>query len=197
MNRHITGMEREPSDLAVDSRLADTLGQPVPADLPGLPGSTESSMKNTRKNIRQPYLKLTELIQLWLASQNLNTHPILKILHNESCTSADQKFLDKATVVIGERLSDPNFNTEALAAEMAVSRSQLFRKLVALTGNAPCEYVRLVRLLRAVKLIEQEFGNITEIAMAVGFNNPAYFAHCFRGHFGLSPSLYARNFGKN
>ena len=197
MTTRMTGLEKELDQLIVDSGWRNLLGKCTSTDIPEMAGSAENSMKSDPEKVQPPRLMLTELIQLWLASQNSETHPILKLFHDEAYTSAEQKFLEKATLVIEEHLSDPEFNTEALAVEVAVSRSQLFRKFVALTGNAPCEYIRIVRLLRAVRLIEQEYGNITEIALAVGFNSPAYFTRCFRIHFGVSPSQYAKNFGRS
>jgi len=193
----MTGLEKELDQLVADSGWRNLLGKCTSTDIPVIEGSAEDSMNSDLNNVQPPRLMLTELIQLWLASQNSETHPILKLFHDEAYTSAEQIFLERATAAIDEHLSDPEFNTEALAEEMAVSRSQLFRKFVALTGNAPCEYIRMVRLLRAIKLIEQEYGNITEIALSVGFNSPAYFTRCFRVHFGVSPSQYAKNFGRS
>ena len=69
-----------------------------------------------------------------------------------------------------------------------MSRSQLRRKLVALVGESPGDIIRSVRLRKAAKLIEQKFGNISEIAAEVGFNNPANFARSFKTQFGVSPS---------
>jgi AraC-like DNA-binding protein len=71
-----------------------------------------------------------------------------------------------------------------------MSRFQLRRKLVALIGEAPSDLIRRIRLTKAAKLIEKNFGNISEIAAEVGFNNPANFAHSFKIHFGISPSDY-------
>ena len=71
-----------------------------------------------------------------------------------------------------------------------MSRSQLRRKLVALVGESPGDLIRSIRLRKAAKLIEQNFGNISEIAAEVGFNNPANFAHSFKTYFGVSPSEY-------
>ena len=71
-----------------------------------------------------------------------------------------------------------------------MSKSQLRRKLIALSGKAPGDLIRTVRLIKAAKLIEQHFGNISEIAAEVGFNNPANFARIFKTHFGVSPTEY-------
>jgi len=93
---------------------------------------------------------------------------------------------------ITEHLSDPAFGVESLAGEMAVSRSLLLKKMEALIGELPSEFIKRTRLNKAARLIEHGFGNITEIAFEVGFNNPSYFAECFRKQFGCPPSRYHR-----
>ena len=75
---------------------------------------------------------------------------------------------------------------------VGMSRMQLHRKLRALTDKSSGEFVRALRLKRAAELLSQHFGNITQVAYEVGFNNPSYFAECFRRQFGELPSEYAR-----
>jgi signal transduction histidine kinase/DNA-binding response OmpR family regulator len=106
-------------------------------------------------------------------------------------TSADEKFLMKIMDVIEAHLSDPDFRVEYLSKEVAISRAHLHRKLQALTDLSPVEFIRLMRMKRAAKLLEHHVGNISEIAYEVGFKNPAYFAECFRKQFGISPSKYS------
>jgi AraC-like DNA-binding protein len=71
-----------------------------------------------------------------------------------------------------------------------MSRSQLHRKIRALTDQSPVEFIRCIRLKRAAALLEHHMGNVSEVAYQVGFNNPAYFAECFRKLFGVSPTEY-------
>ena len=71
-----------------------------------------------------------------------------------------------------------------------MSRRNLERKLTSLTGESPAEIIKRIRLTRASKLILQKSGNISEIALEVGFSNPANFAQSFRHQFGVSPSEY-------
>ena len=82
---------------------------------------------------------------------------------------------------------------EVFAEKLFVSKSLLHKKFVSLTGEAPVEFIRRVRLNRAAKLIENKFGNLSEVALEVGFNNPSYFAECFKKQFGITPSQYHRN----
>jgi AraC-like DNA-binding protein len=73
-----------------------------------------------------------------------------------------------------------------------MSRTQLHRKLKALTDLPPHMFIRFIRLKHAAKLLRKHTGNITEIAYNVGFNSPAHFAKAFREQFGKSPSEYAK-----
>jgi DNA-binding response OmpR family regulator len=110
----------------------------------------------------------------------------------ERITPADRKFVQNVVAIINEHVSDSAFSVESLAAEMAVSRSLLLKKLEALVGEPPHELIKRMRLNKAAQLIEGRFGNIAEIALEVGFENPSYFAECFKKQFGATPSHYHR-----
>lgn len=112
-------------------------------------------------------------------------------LPERSIRSLDERFMEKAAKVVEERLHDPNFNTEAFCEQMALSHSQLYRKIKALTQLTPNEFIRTARLNRAALLIAGKSANIAEIAYDVGFNNPSYFAECFKKKYGVLPSEYA------
>ena len=111
-------------------------------------------------------------------------------LDNQKITSFDKRFLQKLFEVIRNNISDPSFGIEILLEQLAISRSVLQRKVLSLTGESPVELIRRVRLNRAAELINQKFGNISEIALEVGFSNPAYFSDCFKKQFGVAPSQY-------
>jgi len=107
-------------------------------------------------------------------------------------TSADEKFLNRAIGIIEEKMGDFEFDAQTLQQEMILSRSQLFRKLKALTDLNITEFIRTIRLKRAAKLLEQKFGNVAQVTYEVGFNNLSYFAKCFKELFGVSPSEYVK-----
>ncbi len=111
----------------------------------------------------------------------------------DSITAVDKKFLHKASTIIENNLSDPDLNVERLARELAMSRTQLFRKFTALYNESPNAFIKRIRLSKAAILIEKGYGNISEIALEVGFTNPAYFARCFKQHFMKTPSEYEKN----
>ena len=83
---------------------------------------------------------------------------------------------------------EEEFSIEEFSKEVGMSRHHLHKKLKALVGKSPSQYVRSVRLHRAKELIEEENGNISEIAYNVGFSSPAYFSRCFKTEFGYPPS---------
>lgn len=108
--------------------------------------------------------------------------------------SVDEKFLQKVMAVVEEHLPDPAFDLDVFCREVGMSRVHLHRKLKALTNQSPGELIRTFRLTRAARLLEQQHGNISDVAYAVGFNSLTYFTKCFREHFGQTPSEYAAQY---
>ena len=114
-------------------------------------------------------------------------------------TSADEKFLNKAIALIEERMKDEKFSLDEFHREMNLSRSTMFRKLSALTGQSPTEFIRTIRLKRAAELLRQNFGNVSEVSLEVGIYNISWFNRSFRKMYGVSPGEYAKknSHGKN
>ena len=101
--------------------------------------------------------------------------------------SVDELFLKDVLTTIEENMDDEEFSIEQLASAAAMSRSQLHRKIKALTGVSPSVFMRTVRLERGRQLLEQKAGNASEVAFMVGFNSSTYFAKCFKDQYGISP----------
>lgn len=108
-------------------------------------------------------------------------------------SSADEKFLQRATTVLEEHLDDSDFDPEALAAAMTISRVHLNRKLRGLLGLRTSDFIRNLRLKRAAELLRVQSGTVSEIAYQVGFNHLSYFARCFKEQYGKLPSEYAQD----
>jgi signal transduction histidine kinase/DNA-binding response OmpR family regulator len=106
--------------------------------------------------------------------------------------SLDEKFVAKVKAIIEVNISNSLFGVEMLAAEMNISRAQLFRKLKALMNISPSDFINDYRLQRAAKLIRARADNVAQIGYAVGFNEQSYFAKRFRKKYGMSPSEYAQ-----
>lgn len=102
----------------------------------------------------------------------------------------DERFLQRLTETVEEHMSDEKFNADILSEKIGMSRMQLYRKLRGLTNQTVHEFIRNIRLKRAVQLLEQKRMTITEVAYAVGFNDLTYFARCFRKQYDKSPSEY-------
>ena len=105
-------------------------------------------------------------------------------------TAADEKFLTRVMGIVEEHMANADFSAEQFGREVGLSRMQLHRKLVALTGLASGDFIRVMRLKRAAQLLDQQAGNISETAYEVGFNSLSYFAKCFREQFGQTPHDY-------
>ena len=110
----------------------------------------------------------------------------------ESPSTPDDKFLAKLVGIIEENISDPEFGTVKISREVGVSRTQLYRKMAALTEMTVKEFIRSIRLKKAAQMILQNQVNISEAAYAVGFQQVAYFRKCFKEMYGMTPSEYAR-----
>jgi signal transduction histidine kinase/DNA-binding response OmpR family regulator/streptogramin lyase len=106
-------------------------------------------------------------------------------------TSMDEKLIQNAIKIVEDNIGDPEFSVEEFSRELGMSRVHLYKKLLALTGKSPIEFIRTIRLQRAAQLLEKSQLTVSEIAYQVGFNNPKYFSKYFRDHFNVLPSVYA------
>ncbi|WP_416865787.1 MAG: tetratricopeptide repeat protein [Imperialibacter sp.] len=102
-------------------------------------------------------------------------------------TSIDAAFLDKLMVSIEDHLDDANLSVEYLGGLIGMSRSQLYRKLQAITGLSPNQLIRDIRLARSMELLKNNSGTAAEIAYMVGFSSPNYFSKCFHDKYGFAP----------
>jgi signal transduction histidine kinase/DNA-binding response OmpR family regulator len=103
-------------------------------------------------------------------------------------SSMDDAFLQRAMTVVEQHMGDEHFSVDKFSEDMNMSRVQLHRKLKALTNLAASDFVRTMRLQRAMNLLQQDAATIAEISFMVGFGSPAYFTKCFREQFGCPPS---------
>ena len=108
-------------------------------------------------------------------------------------TPQDEVFIDKATLYVEEHLSDSELTVEQMSDDLAMSRVQLYRRLVGVTGKTPSEFIRLVRLRHAERLLVQSQLSIAEISYKVGFSSTRYFSRCFKDLYGYLPSKYKKN----
>lgn len=105
-------------------------------------------------------------------------------------TSIDEKFVIQALEFIEKNISNTKLSVEDLSRELDISRVHLYRKVSAITGKSPSDFIRSIRLKRAAQLLETSKLSIAEVAYQVGFSNPKYFTKCFKAEFDMIPSAY-------
>lgn len=107
--------------------------------------------------------------------------------------SLDQQFLEKVLTVLESHYSESTFGVPQMQKALAISKTQLHRKLTAITGQSSGEFLRNFRLQRAAQILAQKGESVTQVAFAVGFENVPYFTKCFKELFGIQPSRYKGN----
>lgn len=103
-----------------------------------------------------------------------------------------QSFMDKLDFYISKNIKDADFDVEALAACMHLSRSSLFRRIKTETGYNISEYLKEKRLVLAVELINSGQTNVDDLSVSCGFNSSSYFCKCFKAKYGVSPKAYIK-----
>lgn len=101
----------------------------------------------------------------------------------------DCEFIAKIQGVIAEQLADENFSIDLLAEQMNMSRSNFYRKIKALSGMSPNDYLKTLRMNKAAELI-MSGTRISEVSAQVGFTSSSYFAKCFKAQYGVLPKEY-------
>ena len=97
-------------------------------------------------------------------------------------------FLTKINNILESYFSDEKFGLQALCEELSLSRPQVFRKMKAINGMAPSDYIRRYRLEKARDLLLTNDITVAQAAYQVGFKDPSYFSKVFQKHFGILPS---------
>lgn len=108
-------------------------------------------------------------------------------------TSLDEQLIQKALELMEKNMGNTEYNVESLSADMGIERSSLYRKMSAIVGQTPSEFMRIVRLKRAAQLLRGSHYSVQEISWMVGFNTPRYFSSYFKEMFGMTPSQYKQS----
>jgi signal transduction histidine kinase/ligand-binding sensor domain-containing protein/DNA-binding response OmpR family regulator len=119
------------------------------------------------------------------------------IPQNISKNPLDEAFLSKVIALINDNLDNDEFSVEEMGQIIGMSRSNLFRKLKAIAGKTPIEFIYFIRLKRGMELLLERKLNVSEIAYEIGFRNASSFSKSFKKHFGKSPSEYLNNILKS
>lgn len=107
-------------------------------------------------------------------------------------TPLDEQFLKRAIEIVERHISDSDFSVETLGQELAMNRVALWKKLQAITGRGPADFIRSIRVKRGLRLLDGGEMNVSEIAYAVGYNTVKRFTENFKAEFGLTPSEYKK-----
>ena len=119
-------------------------------------------------------------------------HDIIPQLENMQeaiqLSKKDEAFAERLRQVVDDYLTDPNLNVEFLGGKLQLSRTQLFRRVKAVAGKGPLDYIRERRLIRADELLRTTDMTIQQVALELGFSSPGYFTKCYKEYFGHLPS---------
>ncbi len=107
-------------------------------------------------------------------------------------SEGDKKFLKTVDDYIQDNLGNAETSVESMSAHLLISRVQLYKRMVSLTGTTPSEYLRAKRIRHAAELLQSGDYSVSEIAYRVGFNNPRYFSKYFQEAYGMTPSQYKK-----
>lgn len=124
-------------------------------------------------------------------SENLNIAIDEKLVH--ALNPADEKFISILMDFTEREWCNTTLNADDFSKCLGYSKSQLYRKMIAITGTSPNSFIKEYRLNKALKLLNKRIENISEIAFETGFNSPAYFSKCFQDTFGILPSNYIKS----
>jgi len=105
----------------------------------------------------------------------------------------DKLLLEKAVKAVEDNLTEPDFDVTALADAMNMSRSTLTRKLKAITGRTPLDFIRNIKMKHARHMLEDKDKSVTEVAATLGYFNRKYFTTCFKEEFGMTPSEFQKS----
>ena len=139
--------------------------------------SYETSNKN--KNPREDFLEILNAEQAGVVKQ-------VEMKGN------DQQLMERVMKVVNERLCDADFNVEALADEVGLSRVQLHRRIKEITGITVGEFIRNLRLKQAAELLAKGDVTVSQVTYALGMSNPTHFTAAFKRYFGVTPTEYMK-----
>lgn len=125
-------------------------------------------------------------------AQTVQAQPVkyVPVITEEKITSVDEQFVQRATAYVEEHLADTELTVERMSEAMNMSRVNFYKRMLSLTGSTPSEFIRLIRMRHAGRLLREGKYGVSEVAYKVGFNNPRYFSKYFREMYGVIPSQY-------
>ncbi len=105
-------------------------------------------------------------------------------------TPYDEQFMEKVMAYMEEQMDNAELTIDEFAEQLMLSRTIFYRKLKSIVGLTPVDFIREIRIKRAVQLIDSDEYNFSQVAYMTGFNDPKYFSKCFKKVIGITPSEY-------
>lgn len=141
-------------------------------------------------NVVKGKIVVTSEVKDLYESENLNILIDEKFMY--ALNSTDEKFLNNLMDYIEREWNNTTLSVDDFSRNLGFSKSQLYRKMISIIGVSPNSFIKEYRLNKALKLLNNQKGNISEIAFETGFNSPTYFSKCFKEAFGILPSNYTK-----
>lgn len=107
-------------------------------------------------------------------------------------SEADQRLLKEVMEAIEKHMVDSDFNVTTLQEIIGIGGKQLYRKVKAMTGKTPVEYIREIRLRKAAMMLKEGKFSVSEVMYSVGFSNSSYFSKCFSKEYGMTPTEFMK-----
>lgn len=158
----------------------------LPSKLIGLEKGADAYLSKPFEK-QELLLRLRKLLELRQRLQAYYSGQPSEIKTIPATASVENAFLEKLKTLVEKRIGDPKLSVQDLSKGLLVGQTQLYRKLKALTGKTPTQFIHSIRLKKAVELLKTTNLNISEIAYDLGYNDPNYFSRMFRKEFGKSP----------
>ncbi|WP_455586736.1 helix-turn-helix domain-containing protein [Bacteroides sp.] len=172
---------KDPVSMENDNQRVADCCLTLPLDISRLRAEIDILIFN-RGIIRKRYIKLV------LGADDMLGPDIEKTLPSD-----EQTFIGRVRKLIEENFSNPDFNVDVLSAAMNMSRSGFYTKMKMITNQAPADYIRTVKLNRALILLISKKYTVTEVAELTGFSDPKYFREVFKKYYGESPKKFVDN----
>lgn len=141
------------------------------------------------ENLLNQHKKLQAFYRATLMSTTTETEE-KELIDTTGMSQNDRKFLNKLVEIMEKNMDNGDLIVEDIVNDLAVSRSVFFKKLKALTGLAPIEFIKEMRIKRAAEYIETGEYSMSQISYMVGINDPRYFSKCFKQMYGMTPTEY-------
>lgn len=154
-----------------------------PFDIDILKAKIQAQIEN-RRRLRQYYTQIA-LQHTLSTDKTIKEMPVQSAMPN----NADSAFVEKATQIVKDNISDFEFDIDRLCRNMAMCRTLFHERLKALTGHTPQDFIRIIRLKQAAALLQQGIP-VTDVSIQTGFVNSKYFSTLFKKYFGVQPSRY-------